>query len=74
MTKNFNASVAIDDVLFRNCEPAQFPCDEEQFIFNCPNGVSDIAISMSSSSDNSSLPLSNPPDFSFAYCRISSAT
>ena len=47
MTKNFNASVAIDDVLFRNCEPAQFPCDEEQFIFNCPNGVSDIAISMS---------------------------
>ena len=76
MTKNFNASVAIDDVLFRNCEPAQFPCDEEQFIFNCPNGVSDIVISMSQSCDNSSLPLSVsiPSDFSFAYCRISSAT
>ena len=72
MTKNFNASVAIDDVLFRNCEPAQFPCDEEQFIFDCRNGVSDIAISMSC--DDSSLFLSIPSDFSFAYCRISSAT
>ena len=41
MTKNFNASVAIDEVLFRNCEPAQLPCDEE-FVFNCPSGVSTI--------------------------------
>ena len=42
MTKNFNASVAIDEVLFRNCEPAQLPCDEE-FVFNCQNsGVSTI--------------------------------
>ena len=42
MTKNFNASVAIDNFLFRNCEPPQTPCDEEQFIFNCPSGVSGI--------------------------------
>ena len=41
MTKNFNASVAIDEVLFRNCEPAQLPRDEE-FVFNCPSGVSTI--------------------------------
>ena len=43
MTAKFNASVAIDGVLFRNCEPAQVPCDEDQFIFHCPSGVSDIA-------------------------------
>ena len=62
MTKNFNASVAIDDVLFRNCEPAHFPCDEEQFVFNCPSGVSDIEFLKSCIL---SLPLSIPLRFQF---------